>query len=476
MKTHHKDHVSRKRHHITKLKIPFYIASIVLLFFFFTITSTFALYERQFTNRIYPGVKVDNIPVSTKRVSDVVSLFEAKNQSFGHVIFTFHYEDRIATISAQELRLGYNAKLMGEQAYSIGRSNNFFADTYNKIRAWIGEINLPPSYSLDVEKLEQALLPITNEITVKPEDAIFELEDGRVVNFRPSVEGKGFNMLALQERIFQHMPALLRSNKDQFIIELPITTIRPKVSLEDTNTLGIKEHIAQGRSTFTGSVPNRMHNIALSVFHLDGVIVPKGEVFSFNNTVGEISQATGYKEAYVIKQGRTILDDGGGVCQVSTTLFRAVLNGGLPIVQRHAHSYRVSYYEQDSAPGLDATVYAPTYDFQFKNDTEGSILIEATLDLVNATLVFDFYGTSDGRQSELSNSVITNIKPAPEDRYEDDPMLPKGVVKQTEHRAQGATVTFSRIVKRNEEVLISETFTSVYRPWQAVYLRGTKEN
>ena len=202
------------------------------------------------------------------------------------------------------------------------------------------------------------------------------------------------------------------------------------------------------------------------------MLIPPGETFSFNKTVGDISAATGFKQAYVIKEGRTVLDDGGGVCQDSTTLFRAVLNAGLPVVSRTAHAYRVGYYEQGFPPGLDATVFYPSVDFQFKNDTPAHILIQAHT--AGTTLYIELYGTSDNRVVNLTQPVITNKTPPPPELRQDDPTLPKGQVKQVDWAAAGATVIFKRTVTRNGEVIAQENWKSNYKPWQAVFLVGTQ--
>src|SRR5581483_10285430 len=101
-----------------------------------------------------------------------------------------------------------------------------------------------------------------------------------------------------------------------------------------------------------------------------------------------------------------VLGDGGGICQVSTTLFRAILSAGLPIVERHAHAYGVHYYEEDSEPGIDATVYTPTVDLKFKNDTGHYLLIQSTVDLEQLRLTYNIYGTKDDRQVTLTTPVI----------------------------------------------------------------------
>ena len=168
-----------------------------------------------------------------------------------------------------------------------------------------------------------------------------------------------------------------------------------------------------------------------------------------------------------------MLDDGGGVCQDSTTLFRAVLNAGLPVVKRTAHAYRVGYYEQGFPPGLDATVFSPSVDFQFKNDTPSHVLIQAYT--LGNSLYVDLYGTSDGRVSKISTPIVTNQTRPPPELRQDDPTLPKGTVKQVDFSAWGANVTFTRKVERNGEILINETFRSNFRPWQAIFLVGTKE-
>jgi len=205
-----------------------------------------------------------------------------------------------------------------------------------------------------------------------------------------------------------------------------------------------------------------------------GILVPPNEEVSFNNILGDVSSLTGYKAAYVIKDGKTVLGDGGGVCQVSTTLFRALLDAGLPITERRAHAYRVGYYEQGFPPGLDATVYYPTTDLKFKNDTPAYILIQPTINLTDLSLVFEIYGTDDGRVATTTKPVITSQTAPPPDLYVDDPTLPLGTIKQIEHKAWGAKVIFDYKVTRGEETLIDQKFVSNYRAWQAVYLRGTK--
>ncbi len=247
-----------------------------------------------------------------------------------------------------------------------------------------------------------------------------------------------------------------------------------EISTGDANSLGIKEIVGQGTSLFYGSINERIHNLQLASLKLNGILIAPGEVFSFNKALGDVSSATGFKQAYIIKDGRTVLGDGGGVCQVSTTLFRAALNAGLPITERHAHAYRVHYYEDDLGPGFDATVFDPSADLKIENNTSAHLLIQTNTDLKKKQLTFNLYGTKDNRKVELSKARVWDKQPPPPDLYQDDPTLPIGVIKQIDWKAWGAKAAFDYKVTRDGETLFEKTFSSNYKPWQSIYLRGTK--
>lgn len=322
---------------------------------------------------------------------------------------------------------------------------------------------------LDKKKVSLHLQNIASEIDQNVQEGLFEFnpQNKKVTAFKPSREGRKLDT----DKTYLLLNTVLISQLWE-PIPLPVEIVKPKVATSDVNSLGIKELLGSGVSNFAGSIPNRIFNIGLTASKINGVLIPPGQTFSFNQTIGDISAATGFKQAYVIKEGRTVLDDGGGVCQDSTTLFRAVLNAGLPVVKRTAHAYRVGYYEQGFPPGLDATVFYPSVDFQFKNDTSANILIQAYT--AGTTIYMDLYGTSDGRITSLTKPIVANLTPPPPDLRQDDPTLPKGTIKQVDWAARGATVTFNRTVTREGETLLNETWKSNFKPWQAVYLVGTQ--
>jgi vancomycin resistance protein YoaR len=170
------------------------------------------------------------------------------------------------------------------------------------------------------------------------------------------------------------------------------------------------------------------------------------------------------------------LGDGGGVCQVGTTLFRSVLNAGLKITPRLPHSYRVSYYELDRKPGVDATVYAGDTDFRFINDTPEHILIHAESDSKNLYMSVNIYGTSDGRTTELKDHITWNARPAPAPQYFPDPTLPVGKLVQIDWAASGISSSFINVIKdKNGKVIREDKYVSNYRPWSAKYLQGVAQ-
>ena len=294
-------------------------------------------------------------------------------------------------------------------------------------------------------------------------------EDNKVKEFKPEIVGVKVDAPALKTKL-----ATVLAEADKEALEIPVIQSLPKVKTGDINNLGIKELIGVGKSAFAHSIAGRVFNINLAASRINGTLVAPGEDFSFNQAVGDISRASGYQSAYIISGGKTVLGDGGGVCQVSTTVFRAALNAGLPITERKAHAYRVGYYEQDSKPGIDATVYNPSADLKFTNDTGKYVLVQTKVDTKKMTMTVEIYGTKDGRVVTVSEPKISSQTPPPATVYVDDPTLPVGQTKQIDWSAWGAKVSFNYKVIKGEETVFEKTFYSNYQPWQAVYLRGTR--
>jgi len=434
------------------------------------------IFQYNYSVKAIPGIFVENTYLGEKTYDEIIYIFEEKNKNIGGSTFTLSYEDEVATVSANSLHIGYDAKLIAEQAIGLGKSSNILSNFFIITNSYLNGINLNSSYTVDEKKLAETIKPFEDKAFKPPVNAEFVIENDKVAKFTQSEDGQTLDKEKLEKYILDRIPAIIHSEGPrEYELAIPVTKVEPEITTEEVNSYGIEEKIGEGVSYFAGSIPNRIHNIGTAAGKIDGTLVPPGEEFSFNKNVGDISRLTGYKEAYVISGGRTILGDGGGVCQVSTTLFRAMLDAGIPITERNAHSYRVGYYEQNSPVGIDATIYVPSVDLKFVNDTGNYILIKADFSAEEQRLTFNMYGKNDGRVSTISEPVVLNRTPAPPPLYEDDPTLPVGVTKQVDYAASGAYVQFKRTVVKNGETIIDETYSSRYSPWQAVYKVGTKQ-
>lgn len=324
---------------------------------------------------------------------------------------------------------------------------------------------------IDTSALQPLLDEIRAQVDREAANARFIFnDDTRLLEpIRPSVVGRALDMAATQSAI---EAGLLQG---QHAVPLALTYTQPEVSETATaESLGITERVSSHTTYFRGSSQSRIHNIQTASAQFHGLLVRPGETFSMAEVLGDISLEGGYAEALIIYNGQTIKGVGGGVCQVSTTLFRTALFGGYPIVERHAHAYRVYYYEQTqygydaSLAGLDATVYVPLVDFKFTNDTPYWLLMEVWVNPQAHSMTWNFYSTSDGRIVTWETTGPRNLVPPPEPLFIMNPELGPNEMRQVDWPAEGADVTVRRTVTRGGIVLYRDTIDTHYTAWQAV--------
>jgi vancomycin resistance protein YoaR len=425
-----------------------------------------------YKNRVLPYTYVNNKDVSGLAVTQVEALLHKELKIFNDKMYLFIFNDtEQKQISGMDLQFTYNFNAIRPVLTREKKSQiqNLYAVFMHVIMHEPTIVTIRPSYTSDV--IEQYFDELDKQYGQEAKDAKFQLEGRRVVAFQIEEQGRRVD----RRKTFDDFDRTLLEGTDPPTVTVSSEFQKPMVQIKDINTYGIIEKVAEGVSNYRGSSNERVHNLLRAATKLHGVLIPQGETFSYNKSVGDISIQTGYKQAYIIQDGKTVLGDGGGICQTSTTMFRAALNAGLPIVERHAHSYRVKYYENDQKPGLDATVFAPRVDFRFKNDTPAALLIQMSVDKEKKILIFTLYGTRDEREVTLSPIRVSGYRPPPEPQFIDDPTLPRGTQKQVDFAATGATSKFDYLVKRNGEVLQQRTFVSNYRPWQAIFLVGTRD-
>lgn len=293
--------------------------------------------------------------------------------------------------------------------------------------------------------------------------------DGRVVVVQEGRNGVAVDIAATLTAI---RTTLLDYQNGERLFAGVVAAAVPEVRSDTLTELGLTQRIGSATTNFSGSPANRRFNIVLGQQKLDGKLIKPSEVYSTINNLGPIEEANGWLSELVIKDNRTIPEAGGGLCQVSTTLFRAVLDAGMPIVERRNHSYRVSYYEREVGPGLDATIYDPKPDFRWRNDLKSHIFVQSSVR--GDTVTFELFGTNDGRVATIGKPVILEQTPPGNPIYIQTDTLFEGEQRQLEKPVGGAKTAVSYKVTRNGEEIISQTFQSTYRSWPAQYLVGTK--
>lgn len=288
-----------------------------------------------------------------------------------------------------------------------------------------------PKVQLDEKKLAQYVTDhIVSQVQQDPVNARFQMQDEKVTQFALPQDGR---VVKVDETVKVVQNALaLRIPSSQVAVQI----VRPLIAdTGDSEKLGITKLLARGETDFVGSPKNRTKNIEVGTSRYNGILIAPNEEFSFNAFLGPVTKEAGFAPELVIKNNVTTPEFGGGLCQVSTTAFRAAVYAGMEITSRRNHSYAVRYY---GTPGFDATIYPPYTDFRFLNNTPGYILIQTKIE--GTKLSFEFWGTDDNR------SVVVD-GPHPYNRKPDGSV--KSVVKQT--------------VTRDGQTLIEDTFYSNYK-------------
>ena len=322
---------------------------------------------------------------------------------------------------------------------------------------------------LDPNQLIEILIPLSVELNRLAENArfIFNDETKELDLLSSEIIGRSLN---IPETIDSIQNMLLSGNHE---VALLFDNHEPEVKADAiAENLGITEPVSVVSTYFYDSGSARVQNISTAAAAFHGLLVAPGETLSMAEVMGDVSLDNGYAEALIIFGDRTIKGVGGGVCQVSTTLFRAAFFGGYPIVERHPHAYRVGYYEQGPSspgPGLDATVFIPIVDFKFTNDREDWLLLETYV--YGNQLLWKFYSTSDGREVEWTKEETNEVE-APEPLYKENPDLPKDEIRQVDWEADGLDVYIERVVIREGETLFTDQIETHYLPWRAIFEYG----
>jgi len=331
---------------------------------------------------------------------------------------------------------------------------------------WLIAVRKNASATLQVsqEALTAYLRTLEPRVNVVAKNAKFTFKDGVVTQIQGGSTGTVLN-------VSQAAAAIARAiESGETSVQLPMEEVDPEATADTIANLGIKELVAVGKTNFAGSPTNRRHNIAVGANLLNGLLIKPGDELSLVKAIGPVDATLGYRQELVIKGNRTIPEFGGGLCQVATTLFRAVMNAGLPVVERQNHSYRVSYYEPPV--GMDATIYEPKPDFRFRNDYGTYLLLQTRIE--GDDLIFEFWGTKDSRVATMSTPRVYNIVAPPAPLTIESTDIPVGTTKCIERAHNGSDAEFTYSVAKDGKT-VDTLFKSHYRPWRQICLVGVEK-
>ncbi|WP_322512480.1 VanW family protein [Chloroflexus sp.] len=327
--------------------------------------------------------------------------------------------------------------------------------------------------SIDREMVMEKLIALGDSTEVKGTYPRLNWNDGRLEIFKEGKPGRRIDEAQTLDAVL----AALAKPADQRTVTVSFREIPPPVTAANLDQLGITTLLGVGRSDFAGSAPYRVTNIQAGMRLLHGVLIAPGEEFSFNQTIGRIDSSNGFVEGYAIIQNRTQLEWGGGICQDSTTVFRAAFWAGLPITERWGHSFYISWYDRygfgpyGDGPGMDATIFTGGPDLKFLNDTGGWILMQTYVDTRRNLAEVRLYGPNTGRKVLLEGPVITNRTPAPtEPVYVAVPDRPVGQPRQSDKARGGMDILFTRIVLGPDGKEIERReFVTRFKPWPDIF-------
>ncbi|MBV9600018.1 MAG: VanW family protein [Chloroflexi bacterium] len=331
----------------------------------------------------------------------------------------------------------------------------------------------PAAISLDDKALQDWVAGIARQVDQPVQNARFAFNGGNLKVLRPSAQGRSVDQAALVQAVHD---ALLSGSTT---VQLPFSTVDPTVTEDDGQSLGITDLIDKGSTSFAGSIPEKVHNIQLAAQRLNGVVVPPGATFSFNDSVGPTTIDAGFEWGFGIESGddgpRTVPSVAGGICQVATTLFQPVFWAGYQLEQRYWHLYWIPAYTSRGVVGLDVTVDSDSgLDFKWTNTTSNAILIQADAD--DSNIYFGLYGKKPPWQVKVDDAKITNrTPPDPTPLAQAEPTLPWGRTLVVETARDGFDAEVVRhVIPTDGGKERDLDLKSSYQPARTVTLVGSK--
>jgi vancomycin resistance protein YoaR len=402
---------------------------------------------RLFEGRIYPGVAITGTSVAGFSRQQAAEVAQAAADAVLTRRLALHVGQDITSFSNADLGMRAFPGEAVDVAYAQVRTGSLWDRVVRRLELLGRPLDVPVRFSRDDRVVTAVLRKMAAGFSALPQDAAVTVEGGRVVITRESREGRTLDLAATAARVI----AALDAGEDGAVAD--VTIVAPRFTTEQARE--IRAPLATYATNVAGSA-NRVHNVGLAANNIRGTVLAPGGVFSYNKTVGPRTGSRGFREAPVLVDNELVPGDGGGVCQVSSTLFNVALLADLQIVARTNHMRPVAYLPI----GRDATVTYGGLDLQFKNTTGHYVLIWASL--VGRRLTFTAYGTPDPAKEVAIYVTERSLIPAPAHTVtKKDPLLDEGMTVVRE-ALPGYRVRTYRIVKVGGEVVRRELVASSY--------------
>jgi len=415
---------------------------------------------------IYSNMYIHGIPVGGLTPDEAdAALMQHFQPALDELVITFTYQSQaIAALSFKDFNVRFDFTGAIEAAIDYSNEANLPA-RISRLLGRARKITEPPNLRIDQARIDSHINAIANELQIEPVNASLSYESGQIV-LKPESQGQEVDQAHISDQLHQ-----IITNLSPGTIEMQTSPIAPKYTTNDFN------FTVSSLGTFSTSIaPNeegpRVRNIGRASGRVHNQMLFPGETLSASGLMGTHLPNSGYEAAIVLVRGEPVNDIGGGICQVVTTLYNAVLLAELTVVQRHNHSVRVSYAEY----GFDATIAGDYYDLKFKNNTDYPILITSQLHETALTVTIHGHETRPANRTlQFSSSRVDVIPPEPYKEVVDQNLAPGERIVTLESQLGYRYEVFKHIFIDGQEVETVKINTSSYRPLQGIISVGRRE-
>ncbi|AOT72369.1 VanW family protein [Geosporobacter ferrireducens] len=442
-----------------------FVAGIIIVLLSFLVSTTGITFFLIHRDTIYNGVTIENMDMGGLSIAEARKKAEERfEDSVTQKKILLKYGDKVWSFTGEDIGYDLNFTKAVNEAYNIGREGNYFERLQKIISLYRRPENIMLTPVYDQEKIEKQLSAIKKSIDKPAKNAIITRTNGKFA-ITPEITGLQMDIERANHSIIEAI--LDRKNSSETTIELPVEVQSPRITSESLSY--INDLLGVYTTQFNAGNKNRSQNIILSSNAINGTVLMPNDVFSFNERVGPRSRERGYQDAPVIFKGELVEGLGGGVCQVSSTIYNSVLMSNLKIVERVNHSIPSTYVPK----GLDATVSYGVLDFKFQNTFSQPIYIESSVH--GNQLTIRIYGLkTDNRLIKIETKETEVVKRGSEIKY--DANLLQGMQRVEQEGRDGYKITTYKVLYENgvevERNVVSKDY---YRPQKQIIVKGTKK-